>query len=445
MPSSIVRGIGGFVRSSLGDFGHNGRGFLIWTSAIFLPPRGKQRRMAPKAARGSRLKPGSQERRPLDPQPLVRGGSLGAAALETPAVVSVFCVGGNGLAAASEGETDLPLYAPGSQSNVGLAQEVVTGAGYCEQVAAAVCLLPSTDPSAPACTLEVIRDYRQGRVDLLAQGEAGENLFSLSDQSQDSDVDSTCPSIDSETGDSSAASLTPISVLRGTTAKRQAKQTEVTRLDKPGESSEKRGEKKKVSRTRAMSWDYTETQQLLHSMGDLSVAPVQTEVNVLNVETAPPPPSLHLIYQTITSQHKQTQRDSKKARVATKQLQVAISKVAKTCSEIGERIAAIECRADALESDLGAVTKQAAMHESQLSDIQWKVEDFENRQRRNNLRLIGIKEAMSVARCCIASDWLESTPPTFNHWLARMCSLFYLEMGSHACKGRGRRRMGEAI
>ncbi|KAJ1186298.1 hypothetical protein NDU88_003081 [Pleurodeles waltl] len=121
-----------------------------------------------------------------------------------------------------------------------------------------------------------------------------------------------------------------------------------------------------------MSWDYTETQQLLHSIGDLSVAPAQTEVNVLNAETAPPSPSLHLIYQTITSQHKQTQRDSKKARVATKQLQVAISKVAKTCSEIGERIAAVECRADVLESDLGAVTKQAAMHETQLSDIQWK-------------------------------------------------------------------------
>ncbi|KAJ1171400.1 hypothetical protein NDU88_003262 [Pleurodeles waltl] len=143
-----------------------------------------------------------------------------------------------------------------------------------------------------------------------------------------------------------------------------------------------------------MSWDYTETQQLLHSMGDLSVAPAQTEVNVLNEESVPPSPSLHLIYQTITSQHKQTQRDSKKARVATEQLQVAISKVAKTCSEIVERIVAIECRADALESDLGAVTKQAAMHESQLSDIQWKVEDFENRQRRNNLRLIGIQEAM---------------------------------------------------
>ncbi|KAJ1156797.1 hypothetical protein NDU88_009514 [Pleurodeles waltl] len=222
-----------------------------------------------------------------------------------------------------------------------------------------------------------------------------------------------------------------------------------------------------------MSWDYTGTQQLLHSLDDLSVAPASSKTDALNAETASPSPSLHLIYQTIMAQHKQTQRDSKKARVATKQLQVAVSKVAKTCSEIGERIAAIECRADVLESDLGSVTKQAAMHETQLSDIQWKVEDFENRQRRNNLRSIGIQEgevvitsqlvllgidgvvyleysqrflflAMSVARCCITSDWLESTPPTFNHWLARMCAMFYLEMGSFARKGRTR-QIGEAI
>ncbi|KAJ1181347.1 hypothetical protein NDU88_006555 [Pleurodeles waltl] len=345
LPSSITRGsggIGGFIRSSLGDFGHNGRGFLISTFAIFLPPRGRQWRMAPKAARG-------------------------------------------------------------------LAQEVVTGAGYCEQAAAVACLLPSTDPATPACTLEATRDHRQGRGDLLVQGEPGENFFSLSDQSQDSDEDSTCPSIDSETGDSSTPPLTPISALRGTVVKRQAKQTVVLRRDKAGESSQKREKKKKkVSRSRAMSWDYTETQQLLHSMGDLSVAPAQTEVNVLNVETVPPSPSLHHIYQTITSQHKQTQRDSKKARGATKQLQVAVSKVAKTCSEIGERIAAIECRADALESDLGVVSKQAAMHESQLSDIQWKVEDFENRQRRNNLRLIGIQEGGGRGRAAKQDGRLES-------------------------------------
>ncbi|KAJ1088112.1 hypothetical protein NDU88_001271 [Pleurodeles waltl] len=84
--------------------------------------------------------------------------------------------------------------------------------------------------------------------------------------------------------------------------------------------------------------------------------------------------------------------DSKKARVATKQLQVAVSKIAKSCSETGERIATTEARADVLETDLGAVAQQAAMHDTQLSDNQWKIDDFENRQRRNNLLILGIQE-----------------------------------------------------
>ncbi|KAJ1094340.1 hypothetical protein NDU88_007418 [Pleurodeles waltl] len=235
-PSGITRGIS---RSSLGDLGnsgHNGRGFLVLTFVILLAPRGKQRRIAPKVARGSRLKPGSQERRPLDPQPpaLGGGGFPGIAALETPAADSDF----------------------GS-----------------------------------------IRDAAELIVD----------------------------------GDSTG----------------------------PGR---------------------------LASLDSEGLPQVKTDVGGSR--------SLDTHKTTITAQHKETQRDSKKARVATKQLQVAVSKVAKTCSEIGERIAAIECRADVLESDLGAVTKQAAMHETQLSDIQWKVEDFENRQRRNNLCLIGIQEAL---------------------------------------------------
>ncbi|KAJ1207406.1 hypothetical protein NDU88_002797 [Pleurodeles waltl] len=86
------------------------------------------------------------------------------------------CVGGNGLAAASEGEADQPLHAPGYQGNARLAQELVTGAGYCEQAAAAY-LLPSTDPPTLACTLEAIRDFRQGREDSLVLGEVGENFF----------------------------------------------------------------------------------------------------------------------------------------------------------------------------------------------------------------------------------------------------------------------------
>ncbi|KAJ1197593.1 hypothetical protein NDU88_001450 [Pleurodeles waltl] len=364
-PSGITRGIS---RSSLGDLGnsgHNGHGFLVLTFVILLASHGKQRRMAPKAARGSRLKPGSQERRPLDPQPPTRGGisrnsgfgnagssenapegrqpapgssavlgqthrvkngtkqigekeevvtiprmfkilhnsasnggsitikdsdfgsirdaaelivdgdstgpgrlaSLdsgglpqvktdvgGSRSLDTHKTVSciaggssqtsVPCVGGNGLAAASEGETDQSLHALRFQGNVGLAQELVTGAGYCEQAAAAY-LLPNTDQPTLACTLEAIRDFRQGREDSLVQGEVGENFFSLLDQSQDSDEASTSPSIDSETCDSSTAPLTPISVLRGTAIKYQPRQSEVSRLDKAGESSEKRKKKKR--------------------------------------------------------------------------------------------------------------------------------------------------------------------------------------------------------
>ncbi|KAJ1108374.1 hypothetical protein NDU88_005750 [Pleurodeles waltl] len=34
------------------------------------------------------------------------------------------------------------------------------------------------------------------------------------------------------------------------------------------------------------------------------------------------------------------------------------------------------------------------MHDTQLVDIQWKIEDFENRQRHNNLRILGIEEGI---------------------------------------------------
>ncbi|KAJ1110138.1 hypothetical protein NDU88_007493 [Pleurodeles waltl] len=116
-----------------------------------------------------------------------------------------------------------------------------------------------------------------------------------------------------------------------------------------------------------MSWDYTGTQQLQHSLGDISVDPADSQIDVMIVGA--PLPSLHLIYQTIMAQHKQTQGDSKKARVATKQLQVAVTKIPKTCSEIGERIATIEARANVLETELGAVVQQTAMHDTELSDI----------------------------------------------------------------------------
>ncbi|KAJ1117947.1 hypothetical protein NDU88_006142 [Pleurodeles waltl] len=106
------------------------------------------------------------------------------------------------------------------------------------------------------------------------------------------------------------------------------------------------------------------------------------------------PPSLNLFYQTMMLQHKQIQSDNKKAKVASKQLQISVRKIAKTCSEIGEHIATMETGTSMLETDMGAVAQESVMHESQLIDIQWKMEDFENHQRRNYLRIFVIEEGV---------------------------------------------------
>ncbi|KAJ1090180.1 hypothetical protein NDU88_003315 [Pleurodeles waltl] len=155
----------------------------------------------------------------------------------------------------------------------------------------------------------------------------------------------------SEIYNSSTAPSTSTSTLRRTTIKRHEGRTDVASPDKLTESNEKRKKKKAARRVRAMSWDYTGTRQLQHSLDDVSVGPVCSGTDA--VSEGAPPPSLHLIYQTIMAQHKQIQGDSKKARVTMKQLQVAISKIAMTYSEIGEWTATIESRANVLETELG--------------------------------------------------------------------------------------------
>ncbi|KAJ1217774.1 hypothetical protein NDU88_005364 [Pleurodeles waltl] len=152
-------------------------------------------------------------------------------------------------------------------------------------------------------------------------------------------------------------------MLRRTAIKCHERRGEGPNRDKLMELNEKKKSKKKARGVRAMSWDYTGIQQLLHSLDDLS-DPAGFEIDATKSETSPP--SLGLIYQTIMAQHKQTQGDRKKPRVATKQLQVAVNKIAKTWSEIGERIATIESLANVLETGLGAVVQQTAIHDTQL-------------------------------------------------------------------------------
>ncbi|KAJ1083197.1 hypothetical protein NDU88_003357 [Pleurodeles waltl] len=138
-----------------------------------------------------------------------------------------------------------------------------------------------------------------------------------------------------------------------------------------------------------MQWDYTGTQQAF------------LKVDMADNTSMPPPmdgpaetPSLELIYRTIVHNHEQAQKESRKAKLANRQLQLSIKKVVKSCQDIGTRIASVETRTEELESVVRATSAQTATQGQQISDIQWKLEDAENHQRWNNLRVLGIAEAL---------------------------------------------------
>ncbi|KAJ1084182.1 hypothetical protein NDU88_004334 [Pleurodeles waltl] len=72
----------------------------------------------------------------------------------------------------------------------------------------------------------------------------------------------------------------------------------------------------------------------------------------------------------------------------------------------------METRTDIMETEVKTVVKQAAMQELQLSDIHWKLEDADNHQRHNNLRILGIKEGLEGqdARAYIVSLFKKAFP-----------------------------------
>ena len=54
----------------------------------------------------------------------------------------------------------------------------------------------------------------------------------------------------------------------------------------------------------------------------------------------------------------------------------------------------LETQTDAIELALQATRPKLESHSAQLVDIHWKLKEFENRQRRNNLRVLGIAEGV---------------------------------------------------
>ncbi|KAJ1212937.1 hypothetical protein NDU88_000580 [Pleurodeles waltl] len=103
---------------------------------------------------------------------------------------------------------------------------------------------------------------------------------------------------------------------------------------------------------------------------------------------------LQSTYSSIKELQTETRIESRRARIATKRLQGTVRKVAKSCTEIEAKLCSMEERIAAVEEDVDTLKEQSASRDEQLTDVMWKMEDFENRQRRNNLRFLGIPEGL---------------------------------------------------
>ncbi|KAJ1105367.1 hypothetical protein NDU88_002774 [Pleurodeles waltl] len=240
---------------------------------------------------------------------------------------------------------------------------------------------PTTYETTPPAPVQRGKEAKPVNID---QGplDTAENFFSLSDQSKDSDLDKEIPLTDSDIESSSAASIW---VSNYSTCRR--KSVEQTDVRSSSGAKLRRDPLKPQEEDGEMQWDYTATQQSFSKSDSACSTLVPPSMG-----GPAEPPSMDLIYRTMVQNHEQAQRESRKMKAANRQLQLSIKKVGKSCQDIGARIATMETRTEELEIEVKAATAQTTTQGQQISDIQWKLEDAENRQRRNNLRILGIAE-----------------------------------------------------
>ncbi|KAJ1172401.1 hypothetical protein NDU88_004248 [Pleurodeles waltl] len=149
--------------------------------------------------------------------------------------------------------------------------------------------------------------------------------------------------------------------------------------------------------TKTLQWDYLGTRLTgsgkIPMTDSLPNADRSTDCQPLSTSaTSTDSEMLQIIYDLIKELQTETRAESRRAQVATKRLQGAVRKVVKSCTEIEEKLNKMEDRTMAVEADVEALKEQSESHGGQLTDIMWKLEDQENRQRRNNLRFLGIEE-----------------------------------------------------
>ncbi|KAJ1156994.1 hypothetical protein NDU88_009710 [Pleurodeles waltl] len=151
---------------------------------------------------------------------------------------------------------------------------------------------------------------------------------------------------------------------------------------------------------RTLKWDYsgirltdpptTNDQGPVNNNMEGNISGPASNMGVVGTEAG----MLQSICNSIKELKSETRIESRRARVATKRLQGTVHKVAKSCTEIEAKLCSMEERIGAVEEDVDALKEQSATRDDQMTDVMWKLEVFENRQRRNNLRFLGIPEGL---------------------------------------------------
>ncbi|KAJ1190411.1 hypothetical protein NDU88_007149 [Pleurodeles waltl] len=223
--------------------------------------------------------------------------------------------------------------------------------------------------------------------------DSGNKFYSLTEASDlsisEHSLSKSCRSVSSKTGNMSSSNEPTVRQLQ-----RQRKCTKI----RPG--LQEGTEFSTSSGSKTLKWDYsgirltdtptTNGQQLVNNNIEGSTGGPISSACMVGAD----PGMLQSIYNSIKELQTETRIENRRARVATKRLQGTVRKAAKSCTEIEAKLCSMDERVAAVEEDVNALKQQCVMQDGQLTDIMWKLEDYENRQRRNNLRFMGIDEGL---------------------------------------------------
>ncbi|KAJ1172572.1 hypothetical protein NDU88_004417 [Pleurodeles waltl] len=246
----------------------------------------------------------------------------------------------------------------------------------------------------------IVSPKRQDKISLLTDWgkDNSDKFYSLTEESDLSSADhSHCDSDESESYGADNKSLNCEFTVRQIRQRRSAK---------PHSDSQESHENATSMSGRTLRWDYSGI-----SLADTSTSGNQGSVNdrnernmgasagdigdsANNHEKGTEAGILQSIYNSIKELQTETRIESRRARIATQKLQGSVRKVAKSCTEIEAKLSSMEDRIVAVEEDMDTLKEQSAARDGQMTDVMWKMEDLENRQRRNNLRFLGIPEGL---------------------------------------------------